>query len=272
MKLYGMELFKIVGRKFTWIATGLLTFMLVFFAGEIDNWVTQETISLYGEHLGYYEFMQMSQFFVMCVMVWMTVVLSSFYCEDRQSRTDVLIMTSAKGKLTDFSIRVGVTYTLTIGALVFVLMTAYLICYVRYGYSGGDASVGEIFFWLDKAVPAPAESSILSFIGYYLINVLCAVVMLAGLIVWISARSNKTMYSLIAISGIFWGPIMLENGLRTNGISFLLITAQPMYLAVMRYLEEADWRTYGWRIAMALFVAAAGIICGGRRWCLPRKV
>lgn len=272
MKLYKLELSKIIGRKFTWIMTGMLLVVMTFSLWVENNMASKLIASNdFGQSLGYYRFIDLSQFFVLYVMIWLTAVLSPFYCEDRQNGTDVLIMTSAKGKISDFAARLCVTFTLAVGSLIFVFITTYCICYMLYGYSGGSSSAYEIYFWVDETASSLADKSIYAFIGYYLIKALFAVLMLSGIIVWVSAGSNKAMYSLITILAIFWCPLMLESGLHLGGIFYLFMTGQPVYLIVVRYFHE-NWPLYGWHIILALLVAAVGVVWGGRRWCLQRKL
>lgn len=272
MKLYKLELSKIIGRKFTWIMTGMLLFvMTVSLWAESDIVLGLNASNEFGQFRGYYRFIELSQFYVLYAMIWLTAVLSPFYCEDRQNGTDVLIMTSAKGKISDFAARLYATFTLAVGSLIFVFGIAYLICHILYGYSGGNSSVHEIYFRIDETASSLADKSIYAFIGYYFINALFAVLMLSGIIVWVSAGSNKVMYSLITILAIFWSPLMFESGLHSGGICFLFVTGQPVYLIVVRFIRE-NWSLYGWHIILALLVAVAGIVYGGRRWCQPRKL
>ena len=271
MRFYNLELLKLTGRRFTQIMTGLLLAVLVFQlwveSGLAGAWKAE---SNFGPFIGYVRFIDLSQYFVLYGMIWLTAVLTPFYCEDRQSRTDVLIMTSAKGKIPDFTARLAVAFTLAVAVIVLALGAAYWGCYVLYGYCDGNTSAREIYFWIDETASALLDGSIYAFIGYYLILVLCAVLMLTGIIVWVSAKSSKTVHSLIAVSGIFWFPVMLESGLNPRGIGFLLVTGQPIYLIIVRYLYE-NWSMYGQHIFLALLVAAVGSICGGRRWCLSRR-
>lgn len=271
MRLYKLELLKLTGRRFTQIMTGLLLVVLALQlwveSGLAGTWKTEND---FGQLIGYVRFIDLLQYFVLYGMIWLTVVLTPFYCEDRQSRTDVLIMTSAKGKIPDFTARLAVAYTLAVAAIILALGVAYWGCYVLYGYPDGNAPAREIYFWIDETTSALLDGSIYAFIRYYLILVLCAVLMLTGTIVWVSAKSSKTVYSLIAVSGIFWFPVMLESSLNPRGIGFLLITGQPIYLVIVRYLCE-NWSLYGQHIFLALLVAAVGSLCGGRRWCLPHR-
>lgn len=271
MRLYKLELLKLTGRRFTQIMTGLLLAMLVLQLWvESTQAVAWKAENDFGQLIGYVRFIDLLQYYVLYGMIWLTAVLTPFYCEDRQSRTDVLIMTSAKGKISDFAARLAVAFTLAVAAIILALGAAYWGCYVLYGYPGGNASAREIYFWIDETTSAMLDGSIYAFIRYYLILVLCAVLMLTGIIVWVSAVSSKTVHSLIAASGIFWFPVLLESGLNPRGIGFLLVTGQPIYLVVVRYLCE-NWSLYGQHIFLALLVAAVGSICGGRLWCLPHR-
>lgn len=269
MRLYKMELKKIIGRRFTQMMTGLLLLALglqIWVEVRVAAGWAAEGINDFGQNLGYKRFLDLAQVFVLYTMVWMIAVLSAFYCEDVQNGTDVLILTSVKGKFSDFTVRLAVTWTLSAAALFAALGAAYGGCYVLYGYSDGSAPAKEICLGMDETAAVLAEGSIRVFIGYYLIRVLCAVLMLAGIIVWISAASRKTMYALIAVSVIFWCPIMLESGGNPSGI----MAVQPAWLITIRCMHE-NWLLYEWHIFLALLVAAMGSICGGRRWCLPRK-
>ena len=272
MRLYKLELLKLTGRRFTQVMTGLLlaalTLQLWVESRLAAGW-TAAGINDFGQYLGYRRFLELSQYFVLYAMVWLGVVLSSFYCEDRQCRMDVLIMTSARGKLADFAARLAATYTLAVSVMILVLGTAYGGCYVLYGYYGGSAFAGTIYPGMDETASALANGSIYVFIGYYLIRALLGTLMFAGIIVWISAASRKTIYALIAVSAVFWCPVMLESGLHPNGIGYVLLMAQPLWFSVVRCMHE-NWPLYGWHILLAILTAAVGCVCGGRRWCLPR--
>lgn len=270
MRLYKLELSKLTGRRFTQVMTALLLAILALHlwveSGMAGAWEARDEFSGFS---GYKRFIDLSQFFVLYGMIWLAVVLAPFFCEDRQSRTDVLIMTSAKGKISDFAARLAVTLTLAAGVTILALGAAYWGCYALYGYPDGNVLAKEIYLGIDETSSALADGSIYAFIGYYLIRVLCAVFMLTGIIVWVSSVSSKTIYALITVSGIFWFPIVLESGLNPKGISFMLVMGQPVWLVIVRCMHE-HWPLYGKHICLALLIAVAGGIFGGRRWCLPR--
>lgn len=269
MRLYQMELTKLIGRRFTQIMTGLLlaalALQLWIESGLAVQWVASG-IDDFGQYFGYRRFLELSQYFVLYAMIWLTVVLSSFYCEDRQSRTDVLILTSVKGKLADFAARLAASYTLAVSVMVLVLGIAYEGCFVLYGYYDGGAPAEMIYLGMGETASALAAGSIYAFTGYYLIRVLCGALMFTGIIVWVSAASRKAVYALVAVSIIFWCPVMLESGLQPKGIGYLFLTGQPLWLSVVRCMHE-NWTLYGWHILLALLMATVGSICGGRRWC-----
>lgn len=269
MRLYQMELTKLIGRRFTQIMTGLL-----FTVQALQLWVESKLavqwaasgLDDFGQYFGYKRFLELSQYFVLYAMIWLTVVLSSFYCEDRQSRTNVLILTSVKGKLADFAARLAASYTLAVGVMVFVLAAACGGCGMLYGYYDGGAPAETIYLGMGETASALAAGSIYAFTGYYLIRVLCGVLMLTGIIVWVSAVSSKAMYALITVSAIFWCPVMLESGLPPGGIGYVLLTGQPLWFSAVHCMHE-NWPLYRWYILLAVLTAIVGSICGGRRWC-----
>ncbi len=273
MRLYKMELLKLTGRRFTQIMTGLLFTVLalqLWVESKLAAGWTAEGVNDFGQYLGYRQFLDLSQYFVLYAMVWLIVVLSSFYCEDRQIRTDVLILTSVKGKLADFAARLAASYTLAVGVMVFVLAAACGGCGMLYGYYDGGAPAETIYLGMGETASALAAGSIYAFTGYYLIRVLCGALMLTGIIVWVSAVSSKAMYVLITVSAIFWCPVMLESGLPPGGIGYVLLTGQPLWFSAVRCMHE-NWPLYRWYILLAVLTAAAGCVCGGRRWCRPYK-
>lgn len=271
MRLYKLELLKLMGRRFTQVMTVLFLAILALHlwveSGMAGAWEAGDDFS---EFFGYKRFIDLSQFFVLYGMIWLAVVLSPFFCEDRQSRTDALIMTSAKGKISDFAARLAVTLTLAAGVMIFAFEAAYWGCYALYGYPDGNVPAKEIYLGMDETASALANGSIYAFIGYYLIRALLGTLMFTGIIVWISAASRKTMYALIAVSAVFWCPVMLESGLHPNGIGYVLLMAQPLWFSVVRCMHE-NWPLYGWHILLAILTAAVGCVCGGRQWCLPRR-
>lgn len=272
MRLYQMELTKLTGRGFTQVMTGLLLAALALQLWVESGLAVQgraSGINDFGQYLGYKRFLELSQYFVLYAMVWLTAVLSPFYCEDRQSKTDVLIMTSVKGKLADFAARLAASYTLAVGVMVLVLGIAYGGGFVLYGYYDGGAPAEMIYLEMGETASALTAGSIYAFTGYYLIRVLCGALMFTGIIVWVSAASRKAVYALIAVSAIFWCPVMLESGLQPKGIGYLFLTGQPLWFSVVRCMYE-NWTLYGWHILLAVIVAAVGSICGGRRWCRPQ--
>lgn len=185
-----------------------------------------------GQIAGYKRFLDLLQFFILYTEVWLAVILSPLYCEDKQYKTDTLILTSAKGKLPDFAARLGVTFTLATGVFLFILLLDFGACYILYGYADGSFILENTYFIPAEYASYFVDMDIFSYITIYLLHAVSALIMLAGIIVWISAKCNKTINSLIMISIVLWCPIMFDGFFGYGGIGYFVQTGQPIIMIV----------------------------------------
>lgn len=265
MRLYRMELFKVLSRKFTWIMSGLWIISL-FYMLLMENHAAGITVVELGQTAGYKRFVDLMQFFILYTEVWLIAILSPLYCEDKQKKTDVLILTSVKGKLSDFVARLGVAFTLAIGAFLFAVLLDYGTCHILYGYSDGGFILKNTYFIPEEYASIFADTDIFSYIINYLLHAMSALFMLAGIMVWISTKCNTTTNSLVAVLMVFWCPIVFDGFFRYGSIGYFLQTGQPITLIMAKY-RVLNWSMYGWHFLLAYFIAIVGIICGGKRWC-----
>lgn len=264
MRLYKLELSKILSRRFTWIISGMWFVVILFMICQ-EAGIAEEVIVELGHTAGYRRFTFLIQLLICFTIVWLSVILSPMFCEDRQVKTDVLILTSVNGKFADYVARVGVVFTLVISSFIFVLLLTSGICYALYGYDGNGFMVGDILA-IEKYAPALAETDMETYHIYYLLRVISALMMLAGIIIWISARCSKTVNALIAILIVVLCPLMMEGFFMTGSIGDFICSGQPMILII----ETRFWlnyEMYGGHILLAYLIIIIGIICGGRSWC-----
>ncbi|MDE6386545.1 MAG: hypothetical protein K2L82_01915 [Lachnospiraceae bacterium] len=268
MRLYKLELSKISSRKFTWVISGMWFAMIVFVSCQ-EVGMAERVLVEFGQAAGYRRFPFLIQLLICFTIVWLSVVLSPMFCEDRQIKTDVLILTSVNGRFADYVARLGVVFTLVISSFVFVLLLTYGICYALYGYVGNGFTAEDIFL-LEKYAPALAKADVETYNTYYLLRVISALMMLAGIIVWISARCSKTVNALVATLIVVLCPLMTEGFFMAGSIGDFICSGQPMILIV----ETRFWfnyEMYGGHILLAYLVVVIGIICGGRNWCQDRR-
>ena len=98
MKLYRMELLKILKRKSTWIIMMFLIIDVVIF-WKIEPGFFKYIRTDFGQLSGYKRFLDLSELFIVCAMIGEIIVLAPFFCEDKQIKMDVLLKTSKKGQL-----------------------------------------------------------------------------------------------------------------------------------------------------------------------------
>jgi len=266
MKLYKTEFMKILKRKSTWILIGLML-LLVIAIGQIEIYNKQNMIINFGQLVGYRRFLDLLEFFLICAFLVEIIVLASFYCEDRQDRVSVLILTTKKGKLYDYVARVQVTITFIICLNIMMIMAAYVICYVNYGYNGGNLLVKEMH--LSSVFD---EKSVFVLIRMYLFNVFNASIVLGTLVACISVRSKNSMYSFLVIVGLMFLPVMLENIFRNGemNIGYTLVTSGPILLITRRCFMESG-AVYGWHIFVIYIIVVVTCFAGGKKWCSVPK-
>ena len=93
MKLYVIELKKILQRRSTWVLTGFMLVLTVVY-GQLEIHNKQNMIVEFGQLAGYRRFLDLSGLFIVCAFLVEIIVLASYYCEDRQDKVDVLILTA----------------------------------------------------------------------------------------------------------------------------------------------------------------------------------
>ena len=266
MKLYVIELKKILQRRSTWVLTGFMLVLTVVY-GQLEIHNKQNMIVEFGQLAGYRRFLDLSGLFIVCAFLVEIIVLASYYCEDRQDKVDVLILTEKRGKLYDYAVRVSVTLAFVICLNIIMLMAAFVICHVNYGYTGGGLPVREMHM-----LSTLEEKNIFTLICMYLFNVFNASIMLSALVVCISTMSKNSIHSFIVIVGVVFLPVMLE-GIFKNGqmnIGYTFITSQPVMLIAERCLLESG-PVYGWHIFISYLCSIVACCVGGKKWCSVPK-
>lgn len=263
MKIYKMELAKILKRKSTWVLIGLLIgFIVIRFMMEISG--AENMVGDCHKSAGYICFFDLAEIFIACASIGEILLLSSFYCEDRSNKVDVLLLTTAKGKLHDFIARVLVTFTIIISVHMIMILAALIIGSVCFGYPDNNLLMRDMYV-ID---PLVSDKSVLLFMGMYLFDIFNASIMLVSFIACISTMCKKTISSVIITVAVVLIPALLE-GFFKNGhmnVGYTIITGQPLMLTARRVLVES-WPVYGWHIFIAYFMSIIAIIIGGKKWC-----
>lgn len=267
MKLYKAELYKILKRKSTWITvSAILLLILVIFLKQVN--LAHNILSDLGKNAGYRCFFNLSEMFFVISLFGVIILCAPYFCEDKQYKVDVLILTTKNGRFRDFITRLEVVFTLTFGLFIFALIFAFLISSVLYGFSSRNTPLTEIFLWPNGLHPSIEGKSVHSFVLKYLFTVFSAFIMLDSIIVFISTMSKKTMNSLIIATVFILLPVMLEDSLKNNTANtiYIFVTGQPILLMTIRSIRET-WITYGWHIMTAYTVSLLGICTSAIKWC-----
>lgn len=267
MKLYGMELMKIKKKKSTWIVMFFLMLEIVIF-WKIEPGFVSNIRTDFGQLSGYKRFLDLSELFIVCAIIGEIIVLAPFFCEDKENKMDTLIKTSKKGRLHDYVSRVCVIFTLILCLNLFMMITAYIICNVIYGYSGENLPLKEMYVF----APLMAEKKISFFISIYLLNIVNASIMLSALIAFISSMSKKSVHSLMVIFFVVFLPAFLEGIFKTGdmNVGYVFLTGQPIMLITSRCVEQS-YSVYSWHIFMVYAISIVFSFIGGKQWCSSLK-
>lgn len=263
MYLYKMELVKILKRKSIWVITGLLAgLIIVHFIMEMNK--AQSMMVNFGQLAGIRRFLDLTEIFITYGMVGEILMLSSFYCEDQYHGVDVLILTTARGKLRDFMARVQVTITIIVSVHIMMILAALIIGLICYGYPNNHFLMKEMYV----SDPFVSDQSISVFMALYLGNILTASIILTSFIACISTICKKPIHALAIITAVVMMPAVLE-GVFKNGVmnaGYVFVTGQPLLLIVWRVLKES-WPVYGWHVFSACMISIIGFMIGGKKWC-----
>lgn len=267
MKLYKMELKKILNRKSLWVLASILIILILWQSIiEINN--AQNVVVNFAQASGYRRFFDIVELFIVYATVAEVIILSPFYCEDKQIRINDLLKSTANGKLNDYIARVQVTFTVIICINLVMVLAAWILCLLCYGYSDNNLLLSEMFV-SDSQV---ANEKMIIFIFRYLFNICCASIMLVSIIAFVSTFNKKVIYSEIITFIIVFIPAILE-GYFKNGdmnLGYIIITGQPLMLITWRTLVES-WSVYMWHLFLVAFLFNALICIGGKKWCFTPK-
>ncbi len=263
MNIFKMELAKILKRKSTWVITALLAGLIIAH-GIMELSQAQRMIVSFGRLAGVRRFLDLTEILITYGMIGEILMLSSFYCEDRYYGVDVLLSVTAKGKLYDFIARVQVTFTIIFSVHTMMVLAAWLIGLICYGYPEHHFLMREMYVW----GPFVSDQSSAVFIAMYLGSILAASIIFASFIVCISTVCRKPVNALVITVAVLLFPAVLEGVFKNGDMNagYIFVTGQPLMLVVWRVLEES-WPVYGWHIIAACMISIIGFSIGGKKWC-----
>lgn len=266
MQLYFMELYKVCRRKIVWAIAGIVLFLLLLLFGQIYGnkklWIEE-----FGAAAGYRAAMDNMQFVYTYLSVWLIIALSSIFAEDHVSHVKATVFTTEKGRNGVYYARIKAAFTITAISYICMSGLTMAVCGFIYGYQDGNKEVSVIYPYTIGLAQGLADQSIISFFWKYLFISFGAFLMLAVIIIWISACSKTVVSALLGAFFVYLVPTVLENMAERGSMNpiYVIVTGQPVLLVVTRCMEES-WAAYWWHVCIIIGFLFMGIWCGRKQW------
>ena len=211
---------------------------------------------------GWEKFLEMSQMAGWFLSVWLIITLAPLFCEEKQNRMTAIIFTTERGRSADITARISAAFTVAASSYLLVNALVFLLCGEVFGFDGGTMKTGIVLGM--RGFYSLSHWNITKFTGVYIFTAFCAVLMLTGVIVFVSSKSDTTVRSMLCAALIWVLPIVLLFTF-SGRIIYLLALFQPVLLTNYTCLMETG-SIYFARIAVAAAAAIAGAYSGFRGW------
>lgn len=199
------------------------------------------------------------------ILVWLIVALAPLFCEEKQQRMYLLIVTSEFGRSKDVRAKIAAAFALASGTyLTFMTFTLALFQYV-FGIFQVKMFAGVVLnkgsYW------GITNKSMIEFLFISLAIDWMAVMMVTAISIWVSAVQKTVFSSVLTALLIFIMPVVLLLTLDGR-LTYLFASSQPSFLVNYQSLIE----TWGigifdiFRIVFAVVVIVCGVVCGSKAW------
>ncbi|MDC7291017.1 ABC transporter permease subunit [Blautia schinkii] len=211
---------------------------------------------------GWEKFLEMSQMAGWFLSVWLIITLAPLFCEEKQNRMRPLIFTTDKGRSTDITARISAAFTVAASSYLLVTALLFLLCGAVFGFDGATMKTGIVMQM--REFYSMSHWNISSFVGLYIFTAFCAILMLTGVIVFVSSKADTTVRSMLS-AALIWGlPIVLLFTF-SGRVIYLLAIFQPVLLTNYTCLMETN-SIYFTRISVAVAAAIIGAYSSFRGW------
>ncbi|MDO4273606.1 MAG: hypothetical protein Q4D16_08050 [Eubacteriales bacterium] len=204
---------------------------------------------------------QMSNWLLSLIVMICTAPL---FCEERQSGMRQIMFTAEKGIGTDTRARIAAAFTVTVCGYIFLLLLLFGLCAAVFGFDGSEMSMGMGMILGTNSAHAVSQLEIGDFTLGYIVTALGGILMLTGMVVWISAKADTVAHSLLAAIFSWAAPVILYMTFQSRFL-YLLALIQPALMS--NYGSMLDAVPFYWMRAAAVpVVITAGIVCGALQW------
>lgn len=211
---------------------------------------------------GFKTFLTYVQFGMCALSIFLIIALSPVFAEEYQENTAGLIYTSEYGRTKDLAAKAAAVFTVAAGGFLVIVLAGGAVCRLVYGNGDLHTMAGLVIGEL-RRYSTIDKRSIGQFTAVYLISAFGAVLMLAGMILWMSAHFRKNYHVIIVAVAVWCLPIVIRI-LIGPGYWMILGETQPAYLIVYRILAETEG-IRGLQVVMILAGAVGGGFFGCRK-------
>lgn len=255
MKLYQMELYKLLCRKICIIAglVGIGWLVFYFFAVHMPS----ETGSFpYGK--GWQVFVDIWQFGILICSVWVIFMAAPVFAEESQLRTKALLFTAEKGKHRDTGAKIAAVVSAALLAYLIVFLLAAGLVGIAYGFSGKEEAAGIVLGYSREGSSLRFASIGFVALVYWFLG-LAAVLVTAAITLFASGLCKNTFYAVAAALIIYVMPVFLGG---MGGVFYDIAMAQPAMAGVWLILfSVSNYENY-----MAVILAETVLLTAAGYW------
>lgn len=211
---------------------------------------------------GFKTFLTYVQFGMGALSIFLIIALSPVFAEEYQENTAGLIYTSEYGRTKDLGAKAAAVFTVAVGGFLVIVLAGGAVCRLVYGTGDSHTMAGLVIGGLSRYCRID-KMGIGQYTGVYLLIAFGAVLMLTGIILWISAYFRKNYHVVIVAVAVWCLPIVIRM-LTGPGNWLILGETQPVYLIVYRILAETEG-IRGLQVVMILAGAVGGAFLGCRK-------
>ena len=192
--------------------------------------------------------------------VWTLMCIAPVFAQERQVKTENLILTTENGKKKTLQAKLAAGLTAALIAYACVVLLGFLLAGSVFGLSGGTVRLGIAYSYISTLYGA-AFQPVAQFTFFYLLAGLAALLTTAAITLWVSVKC-KTAFSAVIIGfGLWYGPFLLTF---FRGIFYLLARAQPlMTVFVAVFIESCHMYSFNGAVLAAEFGLCMLLVCKG---------
>ena len=156
--------------------------------------------------------------------------VSPVFAEERQNKTEALLLTSTEGRDGDVRAKTAAAFTLAVLVYLAVALFIFFAVGAVYGFSGADCMLGLVKGYYLNVSYTETMTSVGGFavlvlvLDFLALNTLCAVT------ICVSACFRTTFHAVVVSCAVWIGPLLFRIICRGGG--YLLLAGTPLFLVM----------------------------------------